>query len=264
MKKLSLEELKRIQLEILEDVHEFCTTNGISYSLCGGTLLGAVRHKGYIPWDDDIDLMMPRKDYERFVETYSSETNYLQDLRKDGNTVEIALKVCRKGTLMTDVTLGRSLWGVNIDIFPIDGVPSDAQSHCEKILSMRQTLARICPFYRVVRKHKLLWFIKYCLKRIIYPYKGDTIKLKNEIDELGASYSIDETNQGGVILGSYGIKEVVPSPVFSTVSSLSFEGKDYPAIKDYNTYLTSIYGDYMKLPPLEKQVSHHLYDAFAE
>ena len=131
---IDLDEMKRIQLEILDDVHAFCVTHGIRYSLCGGTLLGAIRHKGYIPWDDDIDIMMPRKDYERFLQSYKSTQNKVLDLRTVPTTVELCTKVCREGTFMADRLLGRTLWGINIDIFPIDGMPGDYNHHVQQIL----------------------------------------------------------------------------------------------------------------------------------
>ena len=261
-RKIALSELRAIQLEILDEVDGFCKSHGIRYSLCGGTLLGAVRHHGYIPWDDDIDLMMPRDDYERFICEYRSDRNELTDLRKHEATVELCVKVCRKGTRMVDHMLGRSLWGINIDIFAVDGVPDDFIPHCLGLLKRRKLLAGICPFYKVIPRRKALWFAKYLLKRLAHPYPGSCLDLKNEIDRTSSQYSLSSCDKGGVILGSYGVKEVVPATVFLKYSTLHFEGRSYPTILDTDTYLSAIYGNYMQLPPEEKRVAPHLYDAF--
>ena len=143
MRKVGLEEMKRIQLEILDDVDRFCRETGLRYSLCGGTLLGAVRHKGYIPWDDDIDILMPREDYETFIRTYRSDKNTVLDLRKEGTTVEVVVKVSRNGTWMTDQTLGRTLWGINIDIFPVDVKKFCPTRHEDKVPHMGWNLLEV-------------------------------------------------------------------------------------------------------------------------
>ena len=256
--------MKDIQLEILDDVDLFCRENRLRYSLCGGTLLGAVRHHGYIPWDDDIDIFMPRWDYEQFVQTYRSECNEVLDLRKVDTVVEMGVKICRKGTTMKDHLLGRASWGVNIDIFPVDGIPDEYGPHCDEILLLREKLGQICPFYRVVGKRKWFWFVKYVLKRIIYFYPGTIIDLKRRIDQLASRYPLETMNLGAVILGCYGKKEVIRKEAFLEHVSLPFEDRNYQAIKDYDQYLGALYGDYMQLPPKEKRVSHHLYDSYIE
>ena len=263
-RKIELEEMKRIQLEILDDVDRFCRAQGLRYSLCGGTLLGAVRHKGYIPWDDDIDIMMPRDDYEQFIRSYKSDKNIVIDLREVPTTVELCVKVSRKGTLMTDKLLGRSLWGINIDIFPIDGIPADYQALLDEILHLRNRLGQICPFYKVVHTDKILWFIKYCIKRIIYFYPGSFLSLKERINRLASQYNLDAMPLGAAVFGSYGKREVIPSDTFMHFTDICFEGKNYMAIQDYHTYLHALYGEYMKLPPEKDRVSHHLYEVFME
>ena len=261
---ISIQDLRAIQLDILDDVSRFCKENGIAWSICGGTLLGAVRHQGYIPWDDDIDLMMPRADYDRFAAIYSSEKNTLLDLRKADYTVEVCLKVCRKGTRMVDLTLGRDLWGINIDIFPLDGVPDEYPAFCREILSKRQTVAHICPYYKKVPSRKAAWYAKYLLKRILHPYFHGILHLKQEIDRMPAAYPAESSRFAGIVLGSYGEKEIAPATVFRTLTQLPFEGRMLPAVRDYDTYLKASYGDYMQLPPEEERVTHHWYDAYVD
>lgn len=264
MRKLNINELRQIQLEILDEVHSFCVSRHLSYSLCGGTLLGAVRHGGYIPWDDDIDIFMPRPDYERFALEYRSDRNELLNLKKHSACLELVLKVCRKGTAMIDLELKRNLWGVNIDIFPVDGIPVNADEHINKILVLRETLSHICPHYKVIPEHKILWFVKYILKRIRYPYFGSSLSLKKQIDSLAAATPFGETEIVGAILGCYGKREMLPKDIFQKYRLISFEGRNYYCINQPEEYLSALYGDYMTLPPIEKRITHHLYDAFIE
>ena len=172
-RQLGLKDIQRVSLDILKDVHAFCISNGINYSLAYGTMLGAVRHKGFIPWDDDIDIIMPRPDYERFKKSFkSSKGNVL--VTEDESYIAFS-RVCDTQRTMT----GKSLWpwskkelGLWIDIFPLDAVENDKQKFHDKIqrlesLSTKQIKARnakVCPSmsFGVIQNLKQL------VKNVIY------------------------------------------------------------------------------------------------
>ena len=260
---LELEEIKRIQLDILDCIDRFCKAKGLRYSLSYGTLIGAVRHHGYIPWDDDIDLIMPRPDYDRFLKEFVSDKEYVLDLSMSNNCVETFAKVCRKGTYMVDRSLGRELWGINVDIFPIDGGPEiGLESHYDAINKKKEWIPRLCTFYKVVRKDKALWFAKYLLKRIRYPHIGNCASVKAEIDDALRACRFEEAPLASAYYE--GVREFLPREWFESYTELTFENKLYPVISHYDEYLRCLYGDYMQLPPEEKRVSHHDYDSYIE
>ena len=262
MNELSINELRSIQLDILQDVHEFCKNQNLRYSLCGGTLLGAVRHQGYIPWDDDIDIMMPREDYDKFISIYTSKDNYLIDFIRVKSYRETFVKVCKKDTMMED-HWGRTNLGINIDVFPIDGVSNkNPKEYIDKILYMKDKIARFCPYYIHMPSKKYMWFLKYIFKRIIFFQFNSVLRLKNVFNDMLRKHSIGKCKYSGVISGSYGHKEVVESNVFLKYTKLEFEKHKFSAISNYDAYLTAIYGNYMQLPPKEKRCHPHKYKAF--
>ena len=255
--------IKSIQLNILSEIDSFCSKSGIRYSLAYGTLIGAVRHKGYIPWDDDIDLLMPRPDYDRFLNSFHSGLYEILDLSKSNVCVETFAKVYQRGTLMVDCELKRALWGVNVDIFPIDGAPYPGlKEHYEKMCSKRKWISRLCPFYKVVGKHKFLWFVKYCIKRLRYPHPGNCADIKYGINADLSSYRFEESPLAGAYFGDGDLREFMPREWFESYTHLEFEGKSYPVISHYDEYLRQLFGDYMQLPPEDQRTSRHLYDVY--
>ena len=115
----------KIELNILSDVHDFCIANGIHYILFAGSLLGAIRHKGIIPWDDDLDIAMPRPDYDRFVATYQNNRYIVKTIDNSEDFVFTFSKVIDNSTVLIENKTEQSKIGINIDIFPLDGLPGD-------------------------------------------------------------------------------------------------------------------------------------------
>lgn len=259
-KELTLQEIRDIQLDILTSIHKICEKHGIRYSLGGGTLLGAVRHQGYIPWDDDIDIMMPRPDYESFLKIYSEEGEYAtQDCHHDDTYFFPFAKVYDQRTYLQELVM-RS--GVYVDVFPIDGLPDK-----EKTEEYHQKLTHIVfkelyfstKTYKIREGNKFLLYIKYLLKKCFYFSREKALQ---HLEELAHSYKFDESKYAGCICGRYGVKEHMPTEVFLSYIELPFEGRHYCAIKDYDSYLKAHYGDYMTLPPVEKRVSNHTNKVF--
>ena len=254
-KELTIEEVKSIQLEILKKVHSFCDSNGLRYSLAGGTLLGAIRHKGFIPWDDDIDIIMPRPDYERLINQFHDENLVVQNIQTDKHYYLLLSKIYDNRT--TFVQNGYH-GGAFIDIFPVDGLPDEdkTREYLKKQNKIKDMLWRTTKTYQF-SDNKFLNLIKYVLRQVVYGFPNRN-KLIQEYEALYNQYDFDTSAFAGAITGPYGMKEFMDASVFKDYIILPFENFSFKCIKAYDAYLTKHYGDYMQLPPQEQQVPHHI------
>lgn len=263
MRQVGVEELRSIQVDILSNVDRFCRENGIRYSLIGGSLLGAVRHGGYIPWDDDIDIVMPRPDYDRFLRCYESETETVVDLSSLDSYREIFAKVSRKGTLMVDDLVGRDGFGINIDVFPVDGLPeSSPEEFFLHISGMQEKVAEVCPFYKSVVRNRAVWKMKYLLKRALHPAAESSLEMKARINGLLRANGFDGAGKAAVFCGRYGLREIMDAAIFAECEDIPFEGRLFRALVRRDEYLSNVFGDYMQLPPEEDRVLPHQYKSF--
>lgn len=257
-KTISITDLRNIQLDILDNVHDFCERNGLRYSLGGGTLLGAVRHKGYIPWDDDVDIMMPRPDYERFLNEFEGVSPHyiVQDYHKDDSYFKPFAKIYDNRTVLVE-KLSKS--GIYIDVFPIDGLPSEEE--------LSNYICQYCYYVDMIlkttRKPINIYTIKDRLKVLIREKVGLKRRFAIESFEMFyKGYDFESSQWGGCITGRYLEKEHMNISVFRRYIKLPFENKQYYAIADYDSYLRKHYGDYMKMPPENQRVSNHCYRAW--
>lgn len=259
-KEITLEELKEIEFEILQTIHSFCVQNDLRYYLCGGTLLGAVRHGGFIPWDDDIDICMPREDYEKFISSFTHVPGYtmLSFPQSEGYFLPF-IKVCDNRTLLKE-TIVKDIpnCGVFVDIFPLDGL-SDDLDNATKILQKSNFLMKLNTEY--VLREKTIGSIKHLIKRLvcmILPQK----KVLSYLISCSKKYSFDTSVFVGVAFGFYGEREIMPKEIFSERVEIAFENSLFFAPLKYEQYLTTLYGDFMQPPPVEKRVTHHSFVAF--
>jgi len=265
----TLDELKKIELEILKQVHEICTNEGINYSLCGGTLLGAIRHGGFIPWDDDIDIFMSRPDYNKFIEHCKNhETPFkLISAETDPKYAYLFAKAMNRDTTIRELNGNRNGadMGVYIDIFPIDGLGEtyeQAKSEFEKTRFSRELLVAYNwkHFFRSKTRSVIYEPIRFAFFLLSRFTRSD--KLIKKIQSKYPADSFKTSKYAGAICGSYRFKEILPIEVYSEFDTVSFEGCEFMSIKDKDAYLSSIYGNYMELPPEDKRVAHHTFEAY--
>lgn len=265
MKELTLRELKEIELEILNAFDAFCKKNKLKYGLAYGTLLGAIRYKGFIPWDDDVDVLMPREDYNRFLKTYKdSDRFHLFAYERDHETLFPFAKLCD----MTTVKIEHGFYsgvklGVDIDIFPLDHFDNDLKKAKREVKKINKYM-----FYLASSKAKknissniLKRFLKgiiifYCKIRGSKYYVNKIIKSTIKVEQKKSQY------MGTKSWCVYGEKNIVPSSAFYEFINVEFEGYQFPAPTGYDTYLTCLYGDYLPEPPKEKQKTHHNFTAY--
>lgn len=260
---LSLDEIKKVELDILVAFDKFCKEHSLRYFLSYGTVLGAIRHKGFIPWDDDIDVSMPRPDYEKFYELTKSnpiKENYITSVyRKCENrnysqfmkVVDIWTRAWEKNPQRTKGVAG--LW---LDIFPIDGTITDKPDLFKKYTSARKKTAffRITKIiYKVNCQNIIKFFIKKIIQKIFRPLIPVFCKMMDET----VKRCMFETSD--FVWESLSISNVVvnfPKSIFEETVYADFEGHKFPVPKDYDQYLRKNYGDYMAFPPEEKRTGH--------
>lgn len=263
-------EQKEMQINILKYVHDMCVKNGIEYSLCGGTLLGAVRHKGFIPWDDDIDIFLTRPEYEKLIALLENG-KYLLISPKEDKYYHVFSKLVDSRTRIEMTNKSEEPipnLGIFIDIFPIDGLPDkkeDQEKFTKKTRSlmyqMRLTLSREYHNATAEWKKKVKKIFLYPVHILAKLIRSPEKRKKDLLNKM-ISFPFEKSTHGGFILSAYGIKEALLVDVFKGQKELEFEGDKFMAFERYEEYLVAIYGDYMKLPPEEKRVSHHDYVAY--
>lgn len=267
---IPIEQQKLIALEILKDLWAFCKRNNLRIFLAYGSLIGAIRHKGFIPWDDDIDVLMPREDYEILLNSYPATSRY--KLYHNGNNPTYTkafaslndIRTCKLEYNVRD-KFSKDLC-INVDIFPLDNMP-DSPAEQKKVLSL--ALDRDRKLQCLTSKYKKGRTFSSTIKKFmgisvmrffelihiisLQSYLERTIHLiKNNVN----------SNTGWVAcLSNPWInksKEIVPRELFESKIMVEFEGLEFPAPIGYDKFLKSIYGDYMKLPPVSERVPHHL------
>lgn len=264
-KLLTTEEIKGIELNILEEFADFCEENGLRYFLVFGTLLGAVRHKGFIPWDDDIDVGMPREDYEILVNTYKSKSGRyrVHDRRFDKDYTYAYAKLSDEGTRLVDFRRMPYRIGVNMDIWPLDDLGNDMKKIRRRVIYMHYVTKTLDAkaynnsFPRSIYKKIGISLTKFLLKPISFDkfisYVSNSMKV---FDKYRQEYC------GVFVASPCGIIEIVRKDWYSDFIMMEFEQRMYRVPVGYHELLNQKYGDYMQLPPKEKQVTHHDFDAW--
>jgi len=258
---LSNQELKEKELNILLYFQKFCQKHNLHFYLSGGTLLGAIRHHGFIPWDDDIDVCMPREDYDRLIGIYSNnDQKYCLRSEELGNFTAPFAKIVDTSTWIdSQFTLDDNNSQLWIDIFPVDGLPES--------LEEVKDIYKKCNFYRRIflitdaklgeGKSAFHKYSKYILKPLSLLYGKK--RCVEKIEQIAQKYQYNQCKYVGAITwGLYGAGERMLKSEFEKQVMVEFEGHKFPAFSCWDSYLHGLYGDYMKLPPVEKRQTHDM------
>jgi len=250
-----LTELKKIELEMLAAFVSVCSQLKLRYYLIHGTLLGAVRHQGFIPWDDDIDVGLFRSDYEVFLKEgqrlLPSEL-FVQTMETDPECLLWFAKIRHKNTTYIEKTMQdrKMCHGVFIDVFPLDYFPEKPFKQAWVDFNRKWITRRISCEYVLPDSNSFSRKIKVAILKLLMPSIKNVLKKRDHIF-LRTRNSNLIVNYGG------GKKEIVPVEWFGDGTMLEFEGAFYNVPREYDRWLTQIYGNYFELPPPEERIGHH-------
>ena len=268
MRTIGVEELRKLELDILDFFVDICNKHHLTYFLSGGTLLGAIRHNGFIPWDDDIDVMMPRKDYDELIRVFPQHDYYkfvyygnTHNYPKPFGTIN-DMRTAKPERYLRKKC--QNILGVNVDVFPIDSLPETPEEiHKYYIELSKMARKTYCITYSYRVKKSLGFTIKKFSGIFIYrclDMLGVTSIDRLVIDyaRLAQKYNNKETSMCGVTtINNYGEREANVRAEYLPIQVSLFEGKEYCVPANYDAYLKGLYGNYMQLPPKEKQIPHH-------
>ena len=258
----NLTPLQQKLLKILDWFHKTCLENDIKYYAIGGTMLGAYRHGGFIPWDDDIDVGMPREDYEKFISLFGDKQigDYYIETQNSKNPEYLYCftKIYDTTTTLTEKTRYKLKRGIFLDIFPLDGAGNSFEES-RKI------------FASVSKKHKLLLTKSVALKkdkslvrnasviigRLIPNFIINPKKLVWEINALCKKYNYNECEYVGNFFGNWGVREIMPKKFFGAPKIYKFNDIELLGVEDADSFLCEMYGDWKTLPPQNERISHH-------
>ncbi len=262
MEALSLREVQLEQLRLLEELDSFCKTHQLKYSLCYGTLIGAARHKGFIPWDDDIDVCMPRPDYERLL-ALKNEFDH-GSIELIANSIDHGLDATYAAIIdrslpcentYSNTMRSKFLW---IDIFPVDGFSEDMNE-------MRRIYDESIKYQKILTlagakigkgtnlKNRLAKLIIVPLCRLY----GEQ-RCIDKMDKLAKSYDYETSTHVGVIAWGEGVKEKLLKTDFEVMTTIEFEGKQFSVMGCWQQYLKNMYTNYMELPPEDQRGGHNI------
>ena len=270
MRELSNEEIQKIELDILVFIKKICEENNLRYYLAYGTLIGAIRHKGFIPWDDDVDIMMPRKDYLKLIELIKKRDQYrfkLVSIDTDSNFTAPLAKVIDTNTRLVQHYgfIEKVELGVYIDVFLLDGASDnyeEALRYYDEAYNLYTCWSRADTKMFTPSTNKLISFSRW-LRNLRFKVKGYPYWLK-KLEQHNQKYDFDSCKYVSVLeAGTKGApRNVWPKSYFENTIDVIFEGVKFKAPKQYDEILKKEYGDYMQLPPKEKRVSHHYSDIY--
>ncbi len=257
---MDLKSIQNVELEILKMFDKLCKKYGLYYSIAYGTIIGAIRHKGFIPWDDDVDVMMPRSDYEKLIRIFQKEKD---NLAKDYVLLHGGIKgynypfykICDNRTVAKaeDNLTKHGIW---IDIFPVDSVYEDEQKnerlHKRFILLRSIVLSYTTDFSASHKNWKFIIKFVFSIYAKIYGIE----RLLNKINNLAVEKR--SNNMMSVLTWQTSVHGNISKEAFFNSINVDFEGIKVPVISCYDSYLKGIYGDYMQLPPENKRKTHML------
>lgn len=259
MRQLSIEECHVRLLNMAKEMHKICVNHNIPYYMLGGTMLGAIRHKGIIPWDDDMDFGIPRQDYERFVkyaaDELPSQYKMLTPETSDYGVLGIG-KISDTTTIANEIYAVKTSekLGVNIDIFPLDYTDSNVGA-----FSVNWFVRRLFKFQKLIfMETQNRTFLKRMLGvvcQFVFRFKKTTIP--QFINKMMLTRNVNVTRVAN-LFGAWDKKEVVPVEYFGEPTLYKFSDTEFYGVQDYDSYLKMLYNDYMQLPPEEKRHIHSL------